>query len=130
MNLRGWEENATRARRLGPARWSLSREPLVLLACLRCRGRVTRTKDGRRRSRLFACACARRHWDLMAEAPRAKVTVLREGVETAERFADGGMGRAAFEAAVARARVEGRGIGTRECAATFMAGRAVWPGAF
>jgi hypothetical protein len=107
--------------------WRQSRQPLVLLAWLRSRTSVTKTKDGRRRLRLFACACARRHWDRLAEHPSA--AVLRAGVLSAERFADDEIDRAAFEAEVAAAREAGRGISVT-AAPAFIAGHSTLAAAF
>jgi hypothetical protein len=54
---------------------------------------AARTKAGRRRLRLFAVACCRLVWDLLAD-PR-----LRHAVEVAERFAEGRAGKRELEAA-------------------------------
>src|SRR4051794_11724138 len=45
--------------------------------------KVTRTKAGRRKCRLFACGCARLFWQHLHDAR------LREAVEVAERHAEG-----------------------------------------
>src|SRR5687768_2884954 len=59
--------------------------------------RVQRTKSGRRKLRLFACACCRWVWRLLPDAP------CRSAVEAAESYAEGETPRgdldAAFEAA-------------------------------
>jgi hypothetical protein len=62
------------------ARWLKSRDPRLLYAHAR-RVAMPVYKSGRRRLRLYACACCRRVWHLLAEAGRA-------AVEVAERFAD------------------------------------------
>jgi hypothetical protein len=46
-------------------------------------GKIQRTKAGKRKLRLFACACCRAAWSVIPD-PR-----LRSAVEIAERFADG-----------------------------------------
>jgi hypothetical protein len=45
--------------------------------------KVTHTKAGRRKLRVFACACCRLVWDMLNNP------VLRQSVEVAERFAEG-----------------------------------------
>ena len=60
--------------------------------------RVSRTKSGRRKLRLFACGCCRLAWKTI---PNKR---LRDAVQTAERFADGTA--SAAELAAARAGVE------------------------
>jgi hypothetical protein len=120
MTLLEWERNVARVAGMDEAQWRACRAPLVLLACLR--DKVTRTKDGRRRLRLWACACARRHWDRIDKPPRV-AEVMRAGVEMAERFADGEVDRATFEVAVKEARRQGEGISVL-AAPAFIAGHA------
>jgi hypothetical protein len=62
------------------AKWLKSRDPRLLYARAR-RVALPVYKSGRRRLRLYACACCRRVWHLLAEEGRAAVQV-------AERFAD------------------------------------------
>jgi hypothetical protein len=62
------------------AKWLKSRDPRLLYAHAR-RVAMPVYKSGRRRLRLYACACCRRVWHLLAEEGRA-------AVEVAERFAD------------------------------------------
>src|SRR5438477_13201229 len=62
------------------AKWLKSRDPRLLYAHAR-RVALPVYKGGRRRLRLYACACCRRVWHLLAEEGRA-------AVEVAERFAD------------------------------------------
>src|SRR5262249_4608029 len=129
MNLLEWHPNVTRASALTEEGWAGCRKPLVTLAWLQSRGSVTKTKDGRRRLRLFACACARRHWEGIGNRPYKNVSALRSGVEAAERFADDEIDRGAFEAAVAVARREGQGISVL-AAPAFIAGHATRSVAF
>jgi hypothetical protein len=129
MDLLEWHANATRASALTEESWETCKQPLVMLAWLQSRASVPKTKDGRRRLRLFACACARRYWDEFGRQPHKNVDALRSGVEAAERFADGEMDRAAFEAAVAVAREEGQGISVL-AAPAFIAGHATLAVAF
>ena len=66
------------------AEWSAQRRhPQAMVNELRRIGKVTRTKAGKRKLRLFGCGCCRLVWDLLAD-PR-----LRRAVEVAERFAEG-----------------------------------------
>src|SRR5262245_53604528 len=131
MELLWWPQTATKAGLLASgADWAAERDPLVLLAWLRMRTNTCRTKDGRRKLRLFACACARRHWHRLDEHPWANAAVLREGVERAEQFADGRLARDAFEDAVDRARREGSGWNLGASSVAFMAGHATLSVAF
>jgi hypothetical protein len=57
--------------------------PQGMLWTLRDLKKITRTKAGKRKSRLFACGYCRFIWDRIAD-PRSK-----SAVEVAERFADG-----------------------------------------
>jgi hypothetical protein len=57
------------------------------------RGNAARTKAGRRKLRLFACACCRQVWDLLDDQR------MRHAVEVAERFAEGLAGKDELEAA-------------------------------
>jgi hypothetical protein len=45
---------------MADATWQTSSDPRMMLNWLRELGRVPRTKAGRRKLRLFACACCRR----------------------------------------------------------------------
>ena len=129
MTLLQWERVASQATRLSEAGWLDCRAPLLMLAWLRLKASVSRTQDGRRRLRLWACACARRHWDRFGEQPWKNAEVLRAGVEMAERFADGEVDKATFEAAVAVAREQGQGISV-PAAPAFMAGHATFTSPF
>ena len=63
-------------------RWLTAAYPQPLLTYLRRPGRVARTKAGRRKLRLFACACCRRLWPALRPGQQAVI-------EQAERAADG-----------------------------------------
>jgi hypothetical protein len=63
--------------------WLASRSALAMLQHLCERCGVARRKNGRRKLRLFACACCRRVWD------RLKEERDRQIIEIAENFADG-----------------------------------------
>jgi hypothetical protein len=62
--------------------WLTATGPSQLLGYARRQLRATRTKAGRRKLRLFGCACARRVWSALRPEQQAIV-------ETAERAADG-----------------------------------------
>src|SRR5262249_39950850 len=81
-------------RAMDEARWlEEAWHPQGMLWTLWEQGKVTRTKAGRRKLRLFACECCRLVWDLLPD-PR-----LREAVEVADRFAEGQASKEALEAA-------------------------------
>ena len=63
-------------------RWLAAATPLHLLGYARRELRATRTKSGRRKLRLFGCACGRRVWPALRPDQRAVI-------EAAERAADG-----------------------------------------
>src|SRR5262249_42441268 len=65
------------------AEWLASREADRMVDFLLGRPALVRRKAGRRKLRLFGCACCRRVWDLLTD-PRRPVAV-----EVAERLADG-----------------------------------------
>jgi len=56
--------------------------PDRMLQYLREYRKADKTKHGRRKLRLFACACCRRFWPLLSDESR-------EALEIAERYADG-----------------------------------------
>lgn len=57
-------------------------QPERMIQFLRVHRRVDRTKQGRRKLRLFACACCRRFWSSLSEDSRIALKI-------AERHADG-----------------------------------------
>src|SRR5262245_6333353 len=57
------------------------------------RGNAARSKVGRRKLRLFACACCRQVWDLLDDRR------MRRAVEVAEQFAEGLASKEELEAA-------------------------------
>src|SRR5437764_9053237 len=78
---------------LGEAGWLSAEHPTALLLDLKQHHGVARSAGGRRRLRLFACACCRRVWHLFADEDS------RRAVEVAERYADGRATRDELEAA-------------------------------
>lgn len=66
------------------ADWSRLNHPFSLLHLIAER-RPTRSAATKRKMRLFMCGCCRRGWDYLQMEPD-----LREWLETAEAFADGG----------------------------------------
>jgi hypothetical protein len=92
--------------------------------------KVTRTKAGKRKLRLFACACCRLTWGLLTDP------LLRQAVEVAERFAEGQASKDELERAYESARGLGMGAYTpdapdhRERTAASMAVQAAHPKAF
>lgn len=62
--------------------WLAGERPFHMIEYLRQNTNLNRTKVGRRKFRLFSCACARRMWDLLDE-------VCRDLVEGAEQLVDG-----------------------------------------
>jgi hypothetical protein len=72
--------------------WLTSADPSGMLAFLRASGKVRK-----RKLRLFACACCRRVWHLLADARS------RHAVELAERSADGPVSDRELDAASAAA---------------------------
>ena len=74
--------------------WLRFRDLLRLLAHLRRGPKVSRTRGGRRKLRLFACACCR---SMLWEMRVGKA--FRQLVDLAEKHADGLVGRAALDKA-------------------------------
>ena len=68
---------------LDEAAWMSATSVTDLLNHLCYERKVQRTKGGRRKFRLFGCACCRRVWDLIPPGP------CRRAVEAAERYAEG-----------------------------------------
>jgi hypothetical protein len=76
------------------AKWlTESRHSQSMVWELRSMGKVSRTKAGKRKLRLFACGCCRLVWELLTD-PR-----LQEAVEVAERFAEGSATKDELQAA-------------------------------
>lgn len=71
------------SRILTEADWKTCKVPQDMTEFLRTKHQAARRKAGRRKLRLFACACIRGIWSLLVQ-PES-----RQAVEVAERFADG-----------------------------------------
>jgi hypothetical protein len=72
----------TKAKALTEEQWLARAEPFRLLRHLQQHGRIGRVLGGRRRLRLYACACFRRAWSLFGASEQRIVEVV-------ERQADG-----------------------------------------
>jgi hypothetical protein len=114
------------------AEWHSCDDPAAMLEALRRRGRgwkqhllalvgVSQKRRLERKPRLFAAACVRRVWPLLADARSQRA------VEAAERFADGQLG--AQELALARALAAESPWGPAARAATRAAWAAAWKAA-
>ncbi len=68
---------------MNEAQWRKNADPTKMLEHLRTCTSLTTRRRGTRKLRLFACACARRSWDLIQSNEG------REALVTAERYADG-----------------------------------------
>jgi hypothetical protein len=93
------------------AEWLTGEFADLMLEHLRATAGVARLKSGRRKLRLFGCACCRQVWHLMTDERS------RRAVEVGERFADGLAGtkeraRAEAEAAAALTAID-RDLGRR-----------------
>jgi hypothetical protein len=66
------------------AKWLACKLPLLMLAYLCEHFGTARRKEGRRKLRLFACACCRHVWDKLTEDRDRQIVLLSED------FADGG----------------------------------------
>ena len=90
--------------------------------------KVTRTKAGKRKLRLFACACCRLTWGLLTDS------LLRQAIEVAERFAEGQASKdelqGAYKSAMRLLGAVTPGTDHREATAVSMAGHVAHPGAF
>jgi hypothetical protein len=104
------------------AEWLACVHPSALLAHLRGSTPLARTKAGRRKLRLFACACCRRIWEALTDDRS------RAAVEAAEAFADDLLSRADLglvrEAAEEATRSTPRGEANAANAACFVASEA------
>jgi hypothetical protein len=61
--------------------WLVGDNPLEMLELLRSHCTASRTKVGRRRLRLFCCACARRIWHLLSGPARDFVEGIEKDIE-------------------------------------------------
>ena len=75
------------------AEWLAGTDPAVMARFLCDELRFSRKPIGRRKLRLYACACCRRAWHLWRDERR------REAVEVAERYADGAVSKAELDRA-------------------------------
>src|SRR6266567_6199875 len=73
------------------AEWLASDDPTLMPNCLCLELQLSRTKVGRRKLRLYACACGRRVWHLLKDKKS------RRAIELAERFAEGLVSSAELE---------------------------------
>jgi hypothetical protein len=78
---------------LTEAEWLAAENPGLLLRDLQQHHRLARMPGGRRRLRLFACACCRSVWEHFHDER------CRRAVEVSERYAEGGARRAELDAA-------------------------------
>jgi hypothetical protein len=116
---------------MNEARWLGCQDPDTMVDHLCRRRKATRLKDGRRRLRLFACACCRHFWDLLADGRS------RRAIEVSERHADGQAGKEELERArsaaeAAQALPSGGEVGPAARASWIAAGAAAdaaqsWP---
>src|SRR5438477_3044107 len=81
----------TKRRPMAEEEWLASEQPGLMLQFLQQHRLVTRAPGGRRRLRLFACACCRSVWKHLDESDR-------RAVEISEDYADGRAGRRELEA--------------------------------
>jgi hypothetical protein len=75
------------------AEWETCWEPETLIRTLRDSFGAVRKKAGRRKLRLYACACCRRIWELILD------DACRQAVECSEHFAEGMIAKEELEAA-------------------------------
>jgi hypothetical protein len=113
------EPSMTKAKALTEEQWLAGNEDWPLLRHLQQHCLVSRMRGGKRRLRLYACACCRRAWHLFGERERTIV-------EVAERAADGRASRSELAEAEqsamgvveeATAQVRSLGAGTGPAAA-------------
>lgn len=121
----------TKRKPLTEADWLSSKDSYAMMAYLQQHRRITRVPGGKRRLRLFSCACCRHIWPALTDARS------RRAVEVTERAADGQArktelqealedAQAAMREAQARFRQGGKrlGIATAEGRAVHAAGQA------
>src|SRR5438128_277003 len=70
------------------AEWLACRSPGGMLTYLREHFGIARRKDGRRKLRLFACACCRRVWHKLTEDRDRRVVLLSEDFADARASAE------------------------------------------
>jgi hypothetical protein len=75
------------------AEWLACTEPEDMVRYITKSSSAVRTKAGRRKLRLYACACCRQIWNIIPDDSS------RRAVEVAEQFADGLVDRATFQVA-------------------------------
>ena len=110
----------TKRNELSEAGWLSAGSACALLRELQQHHGVARTAGGRRRLRLFACACCRQSWHLFTDQDS------RQAVEVAERYADGRASRGQVEAARRSAEAAAQRAMARVL--ELMGGRTSWDG--
>src|SRR5262249_4571242 len=115
---------------MGEAEWLDGRHHSQSMVWVFRGTKVTRTKAGKRKLRLVACACCRLSWGLLRDP------LLQRSVEVAERFADGEADKGELETAYEAARElwmampSSASVGGREEIAAGLAAKSAQPNAF